>query len=164
MEHEAIIRLSIFLGIFGALSLVELLNPRRARVVSRKKRWITNWGIILVDTLALRLLALALPLLAVGAAVDAHSLGLGLFNIVDLPVAVEFILAILVLDFAIWLQHLLTHKIPFLWRLHRVHHADRDMDVTTAIRFHPIEVLLSMLLKIGLVYLLGLKSKAIIGL
>ena len=135
MEHEAIIRLSIFLGIFGTLSLVEVLNPRRARVISRKKRWFTNWGIILVDTLALRLLALALPLLAVGAAADAHALGLGLFNIVNLPIVVEFILAILVLDFAIWLQHLLTHKIPFLWRLHRVHHADRDMDATTAIRF-----------------------------
>ena len=162
MEHEAIIRLSIFLGVFGALSLVEVLNPRRARVVSRKKRWFTNWGIILVDTLALRLLALALPLLAVGAAVDAHALGLGLFNILNLPVAVEFILAILVLDFAIWLQHLLTHKIPFLWRLHRVHHADRDMDVTTAIRFHPIEILLSMLLKIGLVYLLGPSALAVI--
>ena len=138
MEHEAIIRLSIFLGIFGTLSLVEVLNPRRARVISRKKRWFTNWGIILVDTLALRLLALALPLLAVGAAADAHALGLGLFHIVNLPIVVEFILAILVLDFAIWLQHLLTHKIPFLWRLHRVHHADRDMDATTAIRFHPI--------------------------
>ena len=112
MEHEAIIRLSIFLGVFGALSLVEVLNPRRARVVSRKKRWVTNWGIILVDTLALRLLALALPLLAVGAAVDAHSLGLGLFNILNLPVAVEFILAILVWILPIWLQHLLTHKIP----------------------------------------------------
>ncbi len=162
MENEAIIRLSIFLGIFGALSLLEVLNPRRARVVSRKKRWFTNWGIILVDTLALRLLALALPLLAVGAAVDAYALGLGLFNILDLPIAVEFILAILVLDFAIWLQHLLTHKIPFLWRLHRVHHADRDMDVTTAIRFHPIEILLSMLLKIGLVYLLGPSALAVI--
>ena len=135
MEHEAIIRLSIFLGIFGTLSLVEVLNPRRARVISRKKRWFTNWGIILVDTLALRLLALALPLLAVGAAADAHALGLGLFNIANLPIVVEFILAILVLDFAIWLQHLLTHKIPFLWRLHRVHHADREMDATTAIRF-----------------------------
>jgi hypothetical protein len=77
MENEAIIRLSIFLGIFGALSLVEVLKPRRARVVSRKKRWFTNWGIILVDTLALRLLALVLPMLAVGAAVDAHALGLG---------------------------------------------------------------------------------------
>ena len=98
MENEAIIRLSIFLGIFGALSLVEVLKPRRARVVSRKKRWFTNWGIILVDTLALRLLALVLPMLAVGAAVDADALRLGLFNIVDLPIAVEFILAILVLD------------------------------------------------------------------
>ena len=162
MEHEAIIRLSIFLGIFGTLSLVEVLNPRRARVISRKKRWFTNWGIILVDTLALRLLALALPLLAVGAAADAHALGLGLFHIVNLPIVVEFILAILVLDFAIWLQHLLTHKIPFLWRLHRVHHADRDMDATTAIRFHPIEILLSMLLKIGLVYLLGPSALAVI--
>ena len=162
MEHDAIIRLSIFLGIFSLLSLIEIARPRRAQVVSRKKRWFTNWGIILVDTLTLRLLALVLPLLAVGAAVDAHTLGLGLFHIVDLPFAIEFILTILVLDFAIWLQHVLTHKIPLLWRLHRVHHADRDMDVTTAIRFHPIEILLSMLLKIGLVYILGPSAIAVI--
>lgn len=162
MENEAIIRLSIFLGIFGILSLIEVLRPRRVRVVSRKSRWYTNWGIILVDTFALRLLALVLPLLAVGAAMDAQTLEIGLFNQIQLPLVVEFILAILVLDFAIWLQHLLTHKVPFLWRLHRVHHADRDMDVTTAIRFHPVEILLSMLLKIGLVYILGPSAIAVI--
>ena len=111
---------------------------------------------------ALRAFAVFAPLLAVGVAIDAQSLGIGLFNIVGLPLWLEFVLAVLILDFAIWLQHLLTHKIPVLWRLHRVHHADRDMDVTTAIRFHPVEILLSMALKIGLVYLIGPAAWAVV--
>jgi sterol desaturase/sphingolipid hydroxylase (fatty acid hydroxylase superfamily) len=125
-------------------------------------RWATNWGIVVVDTLTLRLLAIAMPLLAVGAAIDAEAKGWGLFNRLDWPLAVEIGLAILILDFAIWAQHLVTHKVPLLWRLHRVHHADVDMDVTTAIRFHPIEIGLSMLLKIGLVYLLGIAAVAVV--
>ena len=98
--------------------------------------------LLALDAVALRAFAVFAPLLAVGVAIDAQSLGIGLFNIVGLPLWLEFVLAVLILDFAIWLQHLLTHKIPVLWRLHRVHHADRDMDVTTAIRFHPVEILL----------------------
>ena len=107
-------------------------------------------------------MAFALPLLAVGAAIDAQSKGWGLFNVVGWPTWIEVILVILILDFAIWAQHLITHKVPLLWRLHQVHHADVDMDVTTAIRFHPVEIALSMLLKIGLVYLLGPAVLAII--
>ncbi len=162
MENEAIIRLSIFLGLFSLFALAETLAPRRARVQSRAHCWATNWAITIVNTLTLRLLAIGLPLLAVGAAVDASSNGWGLLNIVGWPIWLEFLLAVLILDFAIWFQHLITHKIPILWRLHRVHHADRDMDVTTAIRFHPIEIALSMILKIGLVYLLGPSAVAVI--
>ena len=110
----------------------------------------------------LRLMAFALPALAVGAALDAEAQGWGLFNALSLPGWIEILLAILLLDFAIWLQHLVTHKIPLLWRLHRVHHADRDMDVTTAIRFHPIEIGLSMLLKLGVVYVSGAPVPAVI--
>ncbi len=155
MEHEAVIRLSIFLGLFTVLALAEAVLPRRERVSSRVSRWRTNWGMTLLNTFTLRLMAFALPALALGAAADASAQGWGLFNGWNLPAGVEVILAILIFDFAIWFQHLVTHKVPILWRLHRVHHADRDMDVTTAIRFHPIEIALSMLLKIGLVYLIG---------
>ena len=162
MENEAILRLGVFLGLFILFASVEALWPRRTRTQPRLRRWGVNWGLTIVNTLATRLMSFALPLLAVGAAVDAQNNGWGLLNALDGPVWVEFILAILVLDFAIWAQHLITHKIPLLWRLHRVHHADRDMDVSTAIRFHPLEIMLSMLLKIGLVYLLGPSAVAVV--
>lgn len=162
MENELLIRLGVFLGLFGLFATVETLAPRRPRSQTRARRWATNWGITVANTLMLRLLALAMPLLAVGAALDATANGWGLFNMLDWPTWIEVIAAILILDFAIWAQHLITHKIPLLWRLHRVHHADVDMDVTTAIRFHPIEIGLSMILKIGLVYLLGPAAIAVI--
>lgn len=162
MENEALIRLSIFAGLFALFAGLEAVLPRRKRTQPRRTRWVTNWAISLLDTVTLRLLAFGLPLLAVGAAVDAGRQGWGLFNQIALPGWLELFLAIAIFDFAIWLQHLITHKIPLLWRLHRVHHADRDIDVTTAIRFHPIEIALSMLLKIGLVYLLGPSALAIV--
>ncbi|MEP1199092.1 sterol desaturase family protein [Tateyamaria sp.] len=162
MENEATIRLVIFLGLFAVLAAAETLAPRRERSQKRSKRWVTNWGITIANTVLLRLMALALPLLAVGAAVDAQAQGWGLFNALTLPGWIEVIAAILILDFVIWGQHLITHKVPLLWRLHRVHHADVDMDVTTAIRFHPIEIALSMILKIGVVYLLGPAALAVI--
>ena len=155
MENEAFIRLGIFLGLFAILATLEALLPRRARSQPRSTRWVTNWSVTILNTITLRLLAVALPLLAVGAAIDAEAQGWGLFNAISLPLWFEITVVVLILDFAIWLQHLITHKVPLLWRLHRVHHADVDMDVTTAIRFHPVEIALSMLLKIGLVYLLG---------
>ena len=163
MENEATIRLSIFIGLFVILALAEYAMPRRPRGQNRSKRWTTNWGLVLIDTVTLRLLAIALPLLAVGAAIDAQTKGWGLFNAIGLPAFLEVILSILILDFLIWCQHVITHKVPLLWRLHSVHHADTHMDVTTAIRFHPIEIALSMLLKIGAVYLLGPAAVAVIA-
>ncbi|MGK7654644.1 sterol desaturase family protein [Roseovarius sp. B08] len=162
MENELLIRLSVFIGLFAVLALIEARAPRRVRTEPRNRRWITNWGIVLLDTLTLRALALALPLLAVGAAVDAEANGWGLMNAVDIPGWIAVVLTVLIFDLAIWAQHLVTHKVPLLWRIHRVHHADRDIDVTTAIRFHPVEIALSMLLKIGLVYLLGPPALGII--
>ena len=149
MEHEATIRLVVFLGLFALFATIESLAPRRERTQPRTTRWFTNWAIVIIDTLTLRALALALPLLAVGAAIDAQAQGWGLMNAVDFPFWIKVLATLLIFDFAIWLQHLITHKVPILWRLHRVHHADRDIDVTTAIRFHPVEIALSMLLKIG---------------
>ncbi len=162
MENEALIRLGMFLGLFALFALIETLAPRRERVQSRKPRWTTNLAITVLNTLTLRIMAFALPVMAVGAAVDAGANGWGLFNKVDLPNWLEIFASVLILDFAIWAQHLVTHKVPILWRLHRVHHADRDMDVTTAVRFHPVEIALSMLLKIGLVYALGPAAIAVI--
>ena len=162
MENETLIRLAVFIGLFVAFAVIETILPRRARPVGRSRRWVTNWGMSVVNTLTMRFMAIGLPLLAVGAAMDAQGAGLGLLNAVDWPVWVEITLAILFFDFAIWFQHLITHKVPFLWRLHRVHHSDRDLDVTTAIRFHPLEIALSMGIKIGLVYLMGPSALAII--
>ena len=162
MEHEATIRLAIFLGLFALFAGLEAYAPRRARTQPRRTRWATNWAITILNTVTLRALAIAMPLLAVGAAIDAGQNGWGLLNRLDGPAWLEITVAVLFFDFAIWAQHLVTHKVPLLWRLHQVHHADRDIDVTTAIRFHPVEIALSMLLKIGLVYLIGPAALAII--
>lgn len=162
MEHESLIRLSVFAGLFCLLALAEWARPRRRLRVSKPRRWFTNWALVLIDNASLRLLSLVLPFLAVGAALTAADSGWGLFNWLDLPWLLELIAAMLLLDLAIWAQHLITHKIPILWRLHRVHHADRDFDVTTALRFHPVEILLSMLWKVSLVYAIGPSALAVI--
>ncbi len=162
MENETLIRLSIFIGLFALFATIEAIVPRRQRTQPRHTRWLTNWGMTIVNTATLRLLAVLLPLLAVGTAIDANAHGWGILNHLNWPIWLETFLAVLFFDFAIWAQHLITHKVPLLWRLHRVHHADRDIDVTTAIRFHPIEIAFSMLLKIGLVYLVGPSAFAII--
>ena len=155
MEQEGIIRLSIFFGLFIVFAAIEYFFPRRVVAKSKARRWLTNWSVSVFNVLTLRLFSLALPLLAIGAAFDAQNLGIGLFNQIGFSVWIEIIMVILLLDFCIRLQHFLTHKIEFLWRIHRVHHSDTEMDVSTAIRFHPIEIALSMALKIGLVYALG---------
>lgn len=162
MEHENLIRFGVFLGLFALFAMTEAMIPRRTRTQTRSTRWVTNWGITIANTILLRLMSFGLPLLAVGAAAHADALGWGVLNILALPFWVEVVVAILILDFVIWAQHLITHKVPLLWRLHRVHHADLDMDVTTAIRFHPIEIGLSMLIKIGVVYLLGPAAIAVV--
>ena len=155
MEHEIIWRVGVFFAVLLALAGLERVAPRRPPVQPKGRRWATNLALVVVDALVLRALAFALPILAVAAAVDAGLLGWGLFNALDWPVWVEVLLTILMLDLAIWLQHLVTHKVPLFWRFHRVHHADRDFDVTTALRFHPVEIAASAGLKVGLVYLLG---------
>ena len=162
MENEATLRLITFLGLFGLFALLERISPKKTPEYSVSSRWLTNFSITILNTLLLRALAIALPFLAVGAAIDANKMGWGLFNILNWPVFLEAFICILLFDFIIWLQHVITHKIPFLWRLHRVHHADVDFDVSTAIRFHPIEIALSMILKIGIVYVLGPVAWAIL--
>lgn len=162
MQNETIIRLSVFLGLFVVFAGIEALAPRHARVIPRAGRWFTNLSMTLLNALALRAMALALPFLAVGAAVDAWSMGWGFLNNVAWPLWLEILAAVLILDFAIWAQHWITHHVPVFWRFHRMHHADRDMDVTTALRFHPVEILASMALKIGLIYVLGPQAVAVV--
>lgn len=162
METELLWRGGVFLTLLALFAGLEAVAPRRVRSLSRWRRWPTNLAITALNTVALRGLAVLLPLLAIGAALDAGSQGWGLFNRLDWPAWVEIVLAVLVLDLAIWAQHLVTHKVPLFWRFHRVHHADRDMDVTTGFRFHPVEILASMGLKIGLVYLLGPSALAVL--
>lgn len=162
MEHELLWRGGVFLTLFALFAGLEAWLPRRVRSLARGRRWPTNLTITLLNTVALRVLAVLLPLLAIGAALDAQAQGWGLFNRLDWPGWLELMLAVLILDLAIWAQHLVTHKVPLFWRFHRVHHADRDMDVTTGFRFHPVEILASMGLKIGIVYLLGPSALAVL--
>lgn len=162
MEHETLIRLSAFFGIFAAMALWEAASPMRARALGRGGRWATNWGMSLVNTGVSMVMKMGLGAAAVVAALDVEARGIGLLQHMDVPLWLSVLTAFVVLDFAIWLQHLASHKIPLLWRLHRVHHADRDIDVTTAIRFHPVEIALSMLFKIALVYALGAPVWAVI--
>ena len=162
MQYEGILRLAVFLGLLVLFAGLETLSPRRARQRRRGRRWLTNLGLVVLGSAVLRVLAIALPYLAVGAAVDAWRQGLGLFNQLSWPLWVEVLLALLIFDLAIWAQHWLTHKVPLFWRFHRVHHADRDMDVTTGLRFHPVEIAASMGLKIGLVYLIGPQPLAVL--
>lgn len=162
MANELLWRLGTFLTLFILFAGLETLVPRRRRNLSRARRWPTNLAMTVLNAVALRALALLLPLLAIGAALDAEAQGWGLLNRLDWPGWLELLLAVLILDLAIWAQHLVTHKVPLFWRFHRVHHADRDMDVTTGFRFHPVEILASMLLKIGLVYLLGPSALAVL--
>ena len=159
MISETTVRLSVFLGVFAIMAMWEAARPRRARALSRPRRWTTNLGIVVIDTIVARLL---FPVAAVGAALDAEARGWGLFNLIDLPPLIEIIAAFVLFDLAIWTQHVVFHHVPLLWRFHMVHHADEEMDVSTGLRFHPVEIAMSMAIKIALVYLLGPAALAVI--
>lgn len=152
LANEPAIRLGCFLGIFAAIVVWEIMLPRRLRTLSRWVRWPSNLGVAMLNTVLLRLLS---PTAVIGVAVLATEQGWGLLNHVALPGWIATVFAMLILDFAIYLQHVLFHAVPVLWRLHRMHHADLDFDVTTGARFHPIEILLSMGIKLAVVAALG---------
>jgi len=152
----------VFLGAFLLMALIELLWPKRKLLVSKKRRWLTNLGISVAATALLRLMAmLAVPVAAIAASFYAQQHQIGLLNQIVWPLWAKVVVSLLVLDLAIWGQHLASHKIPIFWRLHQVHHADRDVDVTTAVRFHPVEIALSMLWKIVVVVPLGAPPLAV---
>jgi sterol desaturase/sphingolipid hydroxylase (fatty acid hydroxylase superfamily) len=160
--HDTAVRLGVFAGVFLAMALIELALPKRKLNAPKGRRWLTNLGISVTASVLLRLMAsLAVPVAAVAAAFYAQANGIGLLNNVAWPEWLKVVIALAVLDLAIWAQHLASHKIPILWRLHKVHHADRDIDVTTAVRFHPIEIALSMLWKIVVVMPLGASPLAV---
>ncbi|ACL73041.1 sterol desaturase-related protein [Thioalkalivibrio sulfidiphilus HL-EbGr7] len=157
--NEAALRLGFFLGILLLLGIAEALLPRRQRLLTRLQRWTSNLGIVVINTVLLRLL---FPAAAVGMAVFAQSTGWGVFNTFELPFWIAVLVSVLVLDFMIWLQHVMVHAVPALWRLHRVHHADLDFDVTTGLRFHPLEIILSMGIKFAVITVLGPPVLAVI--
>jgi len=152
LDHEVAIRLGFFLALFVLVALWEQVAPRRPSTVSKALRWVNNLGLVALDSLVLRLL---FPAAAVGMAALAQERGWGLLNLHPLPGPWGVVLSVVALDFVIWLQHVVFHAVPLLWRLHRVHHADLDYDVTTGARFHPLEILLSMVIKMAAVALLG---------
>lgn len=159
LAAEPAIRLSIFLGVLAAMALWEVAAPRRRREIPRVIRWTNNLALVVVDTVILRL---TFPIIAVGLAVMAEDSGWGLFNNIDAPVWLAVVVSMLLLDLAIYLQHVMFHAIPGLWRLHRMHHADLDFDATTGLRFHPVEILISMGIKLAVVAALGPPAVAVL--
>ena len=161
-QGDGLVRLAIFAGVFLAMALIERAWPKRKLSASKRKRWLTNAGIAATSAVLLRLMAiLAAPVAAVAAAFYAQANDLGLLNAVSWPVWIEVGIALIVLDLAIWFQHWVSHHVPIFWRLHKVHHTDRDIDVTTAVRFHPVEIGLSMIWKIVVVVPLGASPLAV---
>ncbi|MCV2871349.1 sterol desaturase family protein [Defluviimonas sp. WL0050] len=159
LAAEPTIRLVAFLGVLAAMALWEVGAPRRRRDIPRVIRWTNNLALVVLDTAILRL---TFPILAVGLAAMAEERGWGLFNNIDAPLWVAIVVSMLLLDLAIYLQHVMFHAVPGLWRLHRMHHADLDFDTTTGLRFHPVEILISMGIKLVVVAALGPPAVAVL--
>ena len=156
---EPYIRLAAFGGIFALMAIWELFLPRRRQPPSRHLRWPGNLGIVVLDTLLVRII---FPMTAVGLALVAAAQGWGLLSVIDLPSWIAVVAAVVLLDLAIYLQHVLFHAVPALWRLHRMHHADLAFDVTTGLRFHPVEILLSILIKLAVIAALGASALGVL--
>ena len=159
IQYEAPIRLGFFFSVFLIMASVELIWPRRELTVSKLRRWTSNLGIVVLNTIAIRLL---FPTAAVGVALFAESQQWGLLYLLQTPYWMSVVISVLALDLIIYGQHVLMHKLPVLWRLHRVHHVDLDFDVTTGGRFHPVEIVISMLIKFGSVLILGAPAAAVV--
>ena len=157
--HEPVIRIGVFIGVFALMALWELLAPRRALTVAKSVRWTNNLALVALNTIALRV---AFPVAATGLALHATDQGWGLLQQVTLPETLRVVAGVVVLDLAIYFQHVLFHAVPTLWRLHRVHHADLDFDVTTGTRFHTVEIFLSMAIKFAVILALGPPALAVL--
>ena len=159
LSYEALIRLGFFAGIFSAMALLEGLWPRRNRLASKPRRWFTNLGMQIIDTAVLRLI---FPVFPVGVALIFAARGWGVLNYYQVSPLLAAIAGILALDVAIYFQHVMFHATPLFWRLHMVHHTDKDIDVTTGLRFHPVEIILSLLIKIAVVAAMGVPVLAVL--
>ena len=159
LSNEAVIRLGIFFGVFALMAAWEIAAPRRALAQSKAVRWYANLGIVALNTVIARIV---FPLAPVAVAIVAAERGWGVFNIADVPPGLAIVASVVILDFAIYLQHVMVHAVPVLWRLHRMHHADLDFDVTTGARFHPVEILLSIAIKVVVIVLIGAPSPAVV--
>jgi sterol desaturase/sphingolipid hydroxylase (fatty acid hydroxylase superfamily) len=159
LAYEPYIRLAAFAGVLTVMAIWELLDPRRRPEIGRSGRWPGNLAIVATDTILVRVL---FPTAAVGLALVTEAKGWGLFNALAVPSWIGIPLGVILLDLVIYLQHVLFHAVPALWRLHRMHHADLEFDVTTGVRFHPIEILLSMIIKLGAVAALGVPAVAVL--
>jgi len=159
LAFEPQIRLGTFLGIFAVMAGLELVAPRRALTVSKRLRWVSNIGIVVINTAIARLI---LPMAPVAFAAMCSGNGWGLFNLLDLPLWAEVVLVLVLMDLAIWLQHVMVHFVPLFWRLHRLHHTDLDYDVTTGVRFHPLEIVLSLAIKFAVIVLIGASPVAVL--
>ncbi|MEE9530938.1 MAG: sterol desaturase family protein [Syntrophobacteria bacterium] len=159
MRNEVAIRLGFFFGVVALMAIWELLAPRRALTISKTARWFANLAIIFINAAVVRLL---FPLLPVALALLAQKKGWGLLNYFDAPYWFAVIAGVIVLDLVIYLQHVIFHAVPALWRLHMMHHADLDFDVTTGLRFHPIEIILSGCIKLAAVVVFGPPATAVL--
>lgn len=160
MANESVIRLAAFLGVLAVIAAWELVAPRRQLSDSKGRRWLANLSMVVIDTLVVRI---AVPVLPAGMAVLAGERGWGVLNRFDLPEWLAIAAAIIALDFAIYFQHVLFHYIPLLWRLHRMHHSDLDIDVTTGNRFHPVEIIISIGIKLAAVVVIGAPVAAVVA-
>jgi len=159
VQYQTPLRLGFFLGLFALIALWEWIKPRRQQNTRRVSRWVNNLGLVVVATLLVRLVV---PMGLAVIAFQVQAAGWGLFNHLTLSLWLEIVLALVLLDLAIYWQHRIFHQVPVLWRLHRVHHSDQAFDVSTAVRFHPLEILLSIFIKGLLVLMLGIPATAII--
>ncbi len=157
--HEVTIRLMAFFTIFSSMAILELYLPKKNRSADTKLRWKNNLALLVFNSILLKIF---IPVAASELALWAAKNHIGLFNYLDFPLAISIILSLFLLDAIIWFQHVIFHRVPILWRLHAVHHTDKDLDVTSAGRFHTVEILLSMLIKMTAVLLFGIPVVAVI--
>jgi sterol desaturase/sphingolipid hydroxylase (fatty acid hydroxylase superfamily) len=159
LSNEPLVRFAAFIGVLAAMTAWEFIAPRRGQELPRQLRWPSNMGAVILDTVLVRLIT---PTTVVALALVCEAQGWGLFQIFGWPAWATIPLAVIALDLAIYLQHVMFHAVPALWRLHRMHHSDQEIDVTTGVRFHPLEILLSLGIKFGVVAALGTPAISVV--
>lgn len=158
-EYESYIRLGSFLAIFALLTIWEISSPKRKLLQLRYFRWFCNIGLITISSILVRFI---IPTAAVGIALHVEQEQLGFLNLYELPFIVKFILAFVLMDLAIYFQHVMFHALPLFWRFHRVHHSDLDCDITTGLRFHPFEMIISIIFKFLIITSIGAPVLAVV--